>query len=357
MTMMKLTQCAQALLEWYSAHYRMLPWRQNEDPYRIWISEIMLQQTRVEAVLRYYDRLIERCPTVFDLAELPEDELLKLWEGLGYYSRARNLQKAARLIVEKYNGQFPADYSKLLELPGVGEYTAGAIASLAFNIAVPAVDGNVMRVLARLTADDTDVLSTGAKRHFASIVTDMMPRSHAGRFNQALMELGETVCLPNGTPNCAQCPWSPWCKAHAEGKVMSLPVRSSKKARRVEQRVVAVVCVVGEEPRVLLHKRAENGLLANLWEFPNCLVNETDKPLPNEIMKHCVFQKELPRSKHVFTHIEWHMHGKFYMMPSGALPENYQAVTIQEAELEYALPRAFRTYAALLPTLLQKEDI
>ena len=138
---------------------------------------------------------------------------------------------------------------------------------------------------------------------------------------------------------------------------MSLPVRSSKKARRVEQRVVAVVCVVGEEPRVLLHKRAENGLLANLWEFPNCLVNETDKPLPNEIMKHCVFQKELPRSKHVFTHIEWHMHGKFYMMPSGALPENYQAVTIQEAELEYALPRAFRTYAALLPTLLQKEDI
>lgn len=352
-----LTHCAEKLSEWYETHYRALPWRKNADPYSVWISEIMLQQTRIEAVIPYFYRFIEACPDVFRLATIPEEQLLKLWEGLGYYSRARNLQKAARVIVNEYSGELPADYECLLSLPGIGEYTAGAIASIAYNIPVPAVDGNVMRVLARLTGDETDVLSAGAKRHFAQIAQMMLSSDHPGRFNQALMELGETICLPKATPKCTLCPWKDECKAHKEGTTASLPIRAKKKPRRIEERLVAVVCVAGDPPRVLLHKRPSEGLLADLWELPNVLMREEARLIPSEIEKDCHCIGDLPLAKHIFSHVEWHMRGRLYRMPHSALPSGYKAVTLRELQQEYALPTAFRQYAALLPQLLQKEDI
>lgn len=352
-----LSRCADALSDWYVAHYRELPWRRTNDAYSVWISEIMLQQTRIEAVIPYYHRFMQACPDVFRLADIPEEQLLKLWEGLGYYSRARNLQKAARIIVEQYDGKLPADYDRLLELPGIGEYTAGAIASIAYNIPVPAVDGNVMRVLARLTGDSTDVLSSGAKKHFADTVYKMLPSVHAGRFNQALMELGETVCLPKSSPNCVSCPWQSECRAFADETVANLPVRSKKKPRRVEERLVAVVCVAGDPPRVLLHKRPSEGLLANLWELPNALIAEETQLLPTEIQEQCRYVRELDRAKHIFSHVEWRMSGRLYQMPHIALPDGYEAVTLRELQQQYALPGAFRTYAALLLQILQKEDI
>ncbi len=352
-----LTHCAHALSEWYSTHYRALPWRQSKDPYRVWISEIMLQQTRIEAVIPYYHRFVQACPDAFSLANISEEQLLKLWEGLGYYSRARNLQKAARVLVENYDGKLPADYSQLLSLPGIGEYTAGAIASIAYDIPVPAVDGNVMRVLARLTGDNTDVLSSGAKKHFANIVEQMLPNEHSGRFNQALMELGETVCLPKDTPNCAACPWQDVCVAKAEQTTAVLPVRSPKKVRRIEHRCVAVVCVLGEPPRVLLHKRPSEGLLANLWELPNALETEQESIFTEGLRDGCRYVCELPEAKHIFSHVEWHMKAHFYQMPHTRLPDGYRAVTLRELEQEYALPTAFRQYAALLPQLLHKEVV
>lgn len=352
-----LKRCADALSGWYITHYRELPWRRTNDAYSVWISEIMLQQTRIEAVIPYYHRFMQACPDVFRLADIPEEQLLKLWEGLGYYSRARNLQKAARIIVDRYDGKLPADYERLLELPGIGDYTAGAIASIAYDIPVPAVDGNVMRVLARLTGDTTDVLSSGAKKHFADLVYQMLPNEHAGRFNQALMELGETVCLPKSSPDCASCPWQSECRAFADGLVANLPVRSKKKPRRIEERLVAVVCVAGDPPRVLLHKRPPEGLLANLWELPNALMTEEERLFPLEIQEQCRYVQELACAKHIFSHVEWRMSGRLYQMPHIALPNGYEAVTLRELQQQYALPGAFRTYAALLPQLLHKEDM
>ncbi len=355
MTTTNLKHCTSQLMTWYESHYRLLPWRESRDPYRIWISEIMLQQTRIEAAMPYYRRFLETCPTVESLAALSEDRLLKLWEGLGYYSRARNLQKAARIIMDKHDGQLPADYEQLLQLPGIGEYTAGAIASIAFDIPVPAVDGNVMRVLSRLTGDAMDVLSTGAKRHFGNIVHEMLPRHGAGQFNQALMELGETVCLPNATPHCTDCPWHDVCVARAEGTAAELPIRTKKKPRTIEQRIVLIVLTVEEVPRVVLHKRSSSGLLANLWELPNMLVNEECLLLTN--CRHFLhYENELPPAKHIFSHVEWHMTGKTYRLTSDVLPANYTAVTLDQLQNDYALPSAFRTYAAILPSLLQKED-
>lgn len=344
----------QRLLDWYSLRFRPLPWRVEPTPYRVWISEIMLQQTRIEAVLPYYARFMEALPDVQALANAPEERLLKLWEGLGYYSRARNLQRAARCIVDTYRGQIPADYDRLLALPGIGEYTAGAIASIAFGQPVPAVDGNVLRVLARLTGDDTDVLSTAGKKRFSQLAWDLVPEDQPGRFNQALMELGETVCLPKAAPACEQCPLAVACVAYRDGLTASIPVRGAKKVRRIEKRSVATVRVLGNPPRVILHKRPKTGLLAGLWELPNAVADSS--PLPAEIMAVCASVKELGQCKHLFSHIEWHMSGCLYDAPHGIpLPDGYVAVSLDALQQEYALPSAFRHYAAQLPELLEYE--
>ncbi len=300
------THALERLLEWYRANRRDLPWRHTRDPYRIWLSEIMLQQTRVEAVKPYYARFLELCPTVEALAELPEDRLMKLWEGLGYYSRARNLQKAARVICEKHRGQLPRDYEALLGLPGIGEYTAGAIASIAFDIRVPAVDGNVLRVLSRVCGSYADIADPTVKKEFREALLPVIPRD-AGDFNQALIELGATVCVPNGEARCAHCPLADTCMANREGLASVLPVKSAKKARRVEKKTVLLI---RDGDRTALHKRDGRGLLAGLFEFPNTEGHLRDGEV-TDFVRSIGFDplrvRRLEDAVHIFTHIEWHM--------------------------------------------------
>lgn len=317
----------------------------------------MLQQTRIEAALPYYTRFINALPDVFALADVSEDALMKLWEGLGYYSRARNLQKAAQEIVKQYDGQLPADYERLLALPGIGEYTAGAIASIAFSIPVPAVDGNVMRVLARITGDDTDVLSTAGKKQFTNLAWELVPEHSPGRFNQALMELGETVCVPGGAPRCAVCPLQDECVAFRTNKVDELPVRIKKTKRRVENRAVLLVQCDDTAPAVLLHRRDDIGLLAGLWEFPNTMSDTPLQALPIDIQDASVFVGELQESKHLFSHIEWRMQGYLYRVSHPCvLPDGYVWATLKDVQQTYPLPSAFRAYTRLLDQLLSEEN-
>ena len=344
---------AAALSDWYLTHNRPLPWRQAPTPYRVWVSEIMLQQTRIEAVLPYYERFMARLPDVPSLAAAPEDVLLKLWEGLGYYSRVRNLQKAAQILCRDYGGELPADYEALLALPGIGDYTAGAIASIAFAIPVPAVDGNGMRVMSRLCCDETDVLSAGAKRHYAALFRELLPSNEPGRFNQAVMELGETVCLPGASPRCELCPLRFGCEAFAAGRQGELPVRVKRQTRRVEERTVQVVIGGTDgDRRVLLHRRPDSGLLAGLWELPNHLCSE-ESMLP---LTGLSAPLALPPGKHLFSHVEWRMTGELYRCAGlPQLPQGYAWSSLTELQATVALPSAFRAYAALLPSLLTGE--
>jgi len=261
-----LEQLTIPLLEWYRDNARRLPWREDPTPYHVWVSEIMLQQTRVAAVLGYYARFLEELPDVAALAAVEEERLLKLWQGLGYYNRARNLQAAARQIMEKHGGVFPADYAAVRALKGVGDYTAGAICSIAFGLPVPAVDGNVLRVVARICGDDGDITTPAMKKRVSAALEEIIPLQAAGEFTQAMMELGATVCLPNGAPLCAQCPAREFCVARREERTAQLPVKAPKKARRTEERTVWLIFHRG---KVALRRRPEKGLLAGLWEFPN----------------------------------------------------------------------------------------
>lgn len=353
---MNVESISDKLLSWYSSHFRVLPWRADPTPYHVWISEIMLQQTRIEAVLPYYDRFITALPDVESLANAPQEVLLKLWEGLGYYSRARNLQKAAQVLMDQYDGEMPQDYERLLALPGIGPYTAGAIASIAFAIPVPAVDGNVMRVLSRLTGDATDVLSTAGKKRFTDLAWQLIPEQDPGRFNQAVMELGERVCLPNTTPKCDVCPLRGDCVAFRDGTTNELPVRIKKTKRRIENRQVIVAITDENPPRLLIHKREESGLLAGLWELPNTLSATPLDALPYELREHCHYLGELSDGKHLFSHIEWRMSGGLYQLSSPCpLPEDYALAEYSALQKGYPLPGAFRHFAKLFPKLLCKE--
>lgn len=340
-----------ALLSWYDLRARNLPWRQNPTPYRVWISEIMLQQTRIEAVIPHYYAFLERMPTLRALAETDETELLKCWEGLGYYSRARNLQKAAKAVIASGNTELPTQYAELIKLPGIGEYTAGAIASICYNECVPAVDGNVLRVLARLTGDATDVLSPTGKKKFTALAKRLIPQDAAGKFNQAIMELGETVCVPNTAPKCEQCPFSGICVAKQNGRTTELPVRQKTTKRKVEARTVFVLKAEGQPSRVLLRKRPENGLLANLYEFPNCVgvlnPQEAERYLKGIGVKALTLH-ELESAKHIFTHLEWHMTGYFATVENVALPQGCVWATKDELEKQYAVPSAFRAFTGFV---------
>lgn len=316
------------LLEWFQKNKRVLPWREARTPYRVWVSEIMLQQTRVEAVKEYYLRFMERFPTVEALAAAEEDEVLKAWEGLGYYSRARNLLKAAKLIAKE---GFPRTYDGIRALPGVGDYTAGAISSIAFSLPRPAVDGNVLRVLTRYFADSRNIDDGGTKAYFAELLTRAYPRE-AGDFTEALMELGAIVCVPNGAPDCGACPWSSLCRAHLAGEEERFPVRSEKKARRI---VNATVCVLSKEGRYALEKRGDTGLLANLYEFP-LFEGEVDPEAFGRILKK-------KKAKHVFTHIEWHMTG--YLIEAREFFPQYEWRTAEEIAKDCAIPSAFKAFA------------
>ena len=322
------------LLKWYSENKRILPWRENTDPYRIWISEIMLQQTRVEAVKEYYLRFMERFPNVTELAEAREDEVLKYWEGLGYYSRARNLHKSAKVICAEYSGVFPRELSAIRALPGVGEYTAGAIASIAFEQPVPAVDGNVLRVISRVTADHRCTDDASVKKDITAKLAGIYPETHRGNFTQSLMELGATVCLPNGAPLCSKCPLSELCAAHKTNTVLSYPVRKEKHPRRIEEMTVLLLCC-GD--RIALRKRTEEGLLKGMWELPNLSGTLSEASLKAQFHPESI--APLGKKKHIFTHIEWHMNCWKITLPS-PIP-GYQWVTYDELKENYALPAAF----------------
>lgn len=347
------------LLKWYRAEARPLPWRSPLTPYRVWVSEIMLQQTRVEAVIPYFERFMAELPTVEALAAVSDERLMKLWEGLGYYSRARNLKKAAVQICERHGGELPADFEALRALPGLGDYTAGAVASIAFGIAVPAVDGNVLRVVSRLTADFDDVMQTATRRRHTETVRTWLPPDAAGDFNAALMELGERVCLPNTVPRCEVCPLAAACEGYRREVAVLLPTRRAKTARRVEQRTVMVFITDEETPRVLLHKRPPKGLLAGLWELPHRETDDVSAAVAlaaKEYGADVRHTRTLGEGVHLFSHIEWRMQGVAIQTAPFTPPDEYVWATLEEVHTQYALPTAFRTFSRLLPVLLERNE-
>lgn len=339
-------QIISPLLSWYDAGHRVLPWRTEPTPYRVWVSEIMLQQTRVEAVRGYFDRWMQALPTVRALADAEEAVYMKLWEGLGYYSRVRNLHRAACLLCEQFGGALPADYAALQSLPGVGAYTAGAISSIAFGLAVPAVDGNVLRVAARLDDDATPITDPQYKKALQKRFAALIPPKRAGDFNQALMELGAVVCVPNGAPQCGACPLSHLCGAYQNGTAALLPVRAAKKPRRIEERTVLL-------PRfgklVGLRRRPARGLLAGLWELPS-LSGALPPAQVRDALAAQGWQLEqllsLRPAKHIFTHVEWHMTG--YYVELAAPPADLTMVTPAQLRETYTLPSAFGAFLQVI---------
>ncbi|CUH97583.1 hypothetical protein P22_3714 [Propionispora sp. 2/2-37] len=301
---------ASALLDWYDQNARELPWRRDKDPYKIWVSEIMLQQTRVEAVKEYYERWIKRFPQPEDLARAAEQEVLGYWQGLGYYSRARNLLSGVREVCAVYGGKVPDEEKKVQALPGIGEYTAGAILSIAYNQRTPAVDGNVLRIFSRLFCLQEDILKASTKRQVYLLVKEHMDPARPGDFNQALMDLGAMVCVPK-RPRCGECPLTSLCEAYARDVQDILPLRTPKKAP-VE--VVLAAALLERKEVYLVRQRPDNGLLAGMWEFPavEVLANTTAEDclktlLLNELgLEVSVGEREY-YYVHTFSHRKWHI--------------------------------------------------
>lgn len=344
------------LLGWFRGNARVLPWREEPTPYRVWVSEIMLQQTRVEAVKPYFQRFTQALPTIQDLAECEEERLLKLWEGLGYYNRVRNMQVAARTVMEEYQGRLPADYTELLKLKGIGHYTAGAIASIAYRIPVPAVDGNVLRVIARVSADDSDIMKQSVRTRVEETLQKIMPKDEASAFNQALMELGATVCVPNGEPQCHRCPWRGFCETKRLGIWQELPVKSKAKPRKIEDKTVFII---RDGEKIVLHKRPKKGLLAGMYEFPNTAGHLSKEEalswVKQQKLKPLRIQKLEP-AKHIFSHVEWHMEA--YVIRVDELAENKSGmlfVEAKESEENYPIPAAFGAYTKYMNIRLGNE--
>ena len=307
-----LNEIVQPLISWYRQNKRILPWRDQKNAYYTWVSEIMLQQTRVEAVKPYFLRFIGELPDVKALAECPEEKLMKLWEGLGYYNRVRNMQSAAQVVVAEYGGVLPASYDELLALKGIGSYTAGAIASIAYDIPVPAVDGNVLRVFSRITEDRQDIMKQSVRSQVEEKLLGIMPKDAPGDFNQALMELGAVICVPNGQAKCAECPIAFTCLAHRHDKADMIPVKAPKKARTQDNRTVFII---QDGECTAIRKRPEKGLLAGLYELPNIqghLKSEDALLYVKELGLDPLYIEELPPAKHIFSHIEWRMQAYRY---------------------------------------------
>ena len=336
---------AQPLLHWFWANHRVLPFRSDPTPYHVWVSEIMLQQTRVAAAVPYYERFVQELPDIPALAACEEERLLKLWEGLGYYSRVRNLQKAARIVCEQYGGQLPGDLAALKKLPGIGDYTAGAIASISFGIPAPAVDGNVLRVFARLYNDEGDIMQPAVKAATTQKVMAQQPAEAPGDFNQALMELGALVCIP-GQPDCAACPLQALCLGRQSGNPARLPQKAPKKARK---KCELTLCLAQDAAgRWLLQKRGEQGVLAGLWQPPVLAEEALDEKkalaAAQKLLPAAVLLKEKPlKAKHIFTHLEWHMTAYVMAAPCTPPPEGCVWASPAQLEQEYTLPGAFKT--------------
>ena len=336
---------APLLVEWYRKNRRSLPWREDKDPYKIWISEIMLQQTRIEAVIPYYHRFLAELPTPTALAKADDDRLLKLWEGLGYYSRARNLKAAAEEIVENYGGALPASYSSLRSLKGIGDYTAGAIASIAFGLPEPAVDGNVLRVLMRLTGREDDIALTATKKQVTEWLREIYPTGNdAGDLTEGLMELGERICIPAGIPKCSECPLRDHCASFPTDLWQTLPKKSPKKEKRNEQYTVLLLI---HENKVALRKRPSSGLLAGLWEFPSLSGTLSENEIWDYTERMGMAPKRIAPSvnaSHIFTHIVWQMTG--YALECAHPSDEFLWVSPEELREDYALPTAFKAYQA-----------
>lgn len=340
------------LLFWYQGHARILPWRDNPTAYQVWISEIMLQQTRVEAVKPYFSRFLEALPDVRTLAQVEEEKLLKLWEGLGYYNRARNLKKTAEIVVRDYEGKLPASYEELLKLPGIGSYTAGAIASIAYGIPVPAVDGNVLRVISRVLANEDDIRKQSIKHQVEDSLKETMPKDEASNFNQGLMEIGAVICVPNGQPKCQECPLESICLARKQGLTDRIPYKAPKKPRKVEERTILLI---ESGQQIAIRKRPDHGLLASLYEFPNyegiwkkedvagLAERSCGEPGFAEGIREIEYAGE---AKHIFSHVEWHMTG--YRILTEKIPSAYLSVEKQEIFEKYPLPNAFCAYTKLI---------
>lgn len=358
----ELSFISKPLLKWYDSCRRILPWREEPTPYHVWVSEIMLQQTRVEAVKPYFKRFMEHLPDIESLADAEEEILLKLWEGLGYYNRVRNLQKAARQIVEDYQGEMPGEYEELIKLKGIGSYTAGAISSIAFGQAVPAVDGNVLRVVARYRMDDAFISDEKVKKRVEQELWQMMPQDRPGDFNQAMMELGATVCLPNGEPHCEQCPLNEGCLSYHNHCMREYPKKAEKKARTIEEKTVLII---QDEDRAALHKRPGKGLLAGMYEFP-MMEGHKSAGQVLEYLKENGLQplhiKTLEDSKHIFSHKEWHMKGYAVRVDELAPKvkknggEEWLFVEPVRTKDEFPIPSAFAAYVPYLNIKLGKDN-
>lgn len=341
-----LEEIVKPLLSWYQENKRELPWRTEPAPYHVWVSEIMLQQTRVEAVKGYYARFLEALPQIEDLAGCPQEKLLKLWEGLGYYNRVKNMQKAALEIMEKYDGEIPEDYEKILSLPGIGSYTAGAIASIAYKIPKPAVDGNVLRVIARLTEEPGDILKQSTRKKIENMLEEIMPPACPGEFNQSLMELGATVCVPNGPARCQECPVKDFCLAKAHEKVIEYPRKAPKKARRIEEKTILIL-QNGQE--YAIHKRPAGGLLGGLYELPNLEGYRSREEILSYVENLGLVPLHISdagEAKHIFSHVEWRMKGYFIKV---AVTEEKKIGELifadkKESRGKYPIPSAFSAY-------------
>jgi A/G-specific adenine glycosylase len=341
---------AKPVIEWYREHKRDLPWRRNPDAYRVWVSEIMLQQTRVEAVKPYYERFINELPEVKDLAEAKEDKLLKLWEGLGYYNRVRNMQKAAQQIMVDYQGHFPETYEEIRSLKGIGSYTAGAISAFAYGIPKPAVDGNVLRVISRLTGSREDIMKQSVRKKIEEALEKVVPVNAAGDFNQGLIELGAIVCVPNGEPKCGECPVAMLCEARKQGTVNEIPVKSKNKPRKIEERTVLVF---RDGRQLAIRKRPSKGLLAGLYEFPSepgRMSLEEAAAFSKKIGLMPVRIRELGEAKHIFSHVEWHMTGYEVLVDELEKTNKKGFLFIHPKEIEeaYPIPSAFGYYAGIV---------
>ena len=342
----QLKEIVQPIVSWYRENKRQLAWRENVSAYRVWVSEIMLQPTRVEAVKPFYERFLKELPTVKDLAEAEEDKLLKLWEGLGYYNRVRNMQKAAVQVMEEFHGEFPKTYEEVLSLSGIGNYTAGAICSFAYGIPKPAVDGNVLRVISRVIASEEDIMKPAVRTKIEYMLDGVIPKDSASDFNQGLIELGALICTPKGMAKCKKCPLGSVCQAKKENKVEELPVKAKTKERRIENRTVFVF---RDGENIAIRKRKSKGLLAGLYEFPNEEGHFTEDEVISYSKTKGLYPmriKKLGEAKHVFSHVEWHMTG--YAVHVDELEKSCEKDMLfihpEEIQKEYPIPSAFEYY-------------
>lgn len=335
---------ADKMLNWYDSHRRILPWREDPTPYHVWLSEIMLQQTQVQTVIPYYERFITALPTIADLAAIDQNRLHKLWEGLGYYSRADHLHEAAQVLVSNYGGLLPETYSALLTLPGIGPYTAGAIASIAFGERVCAVDGNVLRILSRVTAYDGAINVASSAKPLKELAASLVPAHRPGDFNQSLMDLGASICSANGAPHCDRCPLADGCAAYHKKLTWLLPVKKSKKPRSVEKHTIVVITAGSQ---VWIRRRPQKQLLAGLWEFLDLPGDLTRQNVLDHLQEHGLAAKaieDLGKARHLFTHKEWQMQG-WHVQLAAPLPlADGIWVDVSELHATYAMAGAISAY-------------